>query len=255
MEKPVELLDLVLEHAMRSKRLSWRPSSAGISLESAISELFTWPDTVSPTQRQELNQRVASAFFKVAVIEFRATSHHLAEMLRGDEHNVRHLVVDLHINCLDDRCQSELDWMFAFLDSWKTLYPRLKVCVISFSLQTRLYHQLFSNYPYNMLKRRACTSFAGVGTLQVSLIKFIDAFHERGPGSRKFIRFHEKPLDGLPTSEYTMNAGPLVDVTSTAAMLPGGQNSGMDMTDANAGSNVGEQVLKRAFWPQLMTID
>lgn len=254
MEKPAELLDLVLEHAVRSKRLSWRASRASnyfrtVSLESAISELFIWPENISPAQLQVLNQRVTAAFLKVAVIEIRAIPGDLTKALRGNEHNVSHLVLNLQI--FNSHVQDELVDMFAFMDSWKTLYPRLKVCVISFAVWVeqddgRRGYNVFDS---DRLERWPFTKIPGVDTLGDLLRKVIDAFHARGPGDRKFIRFHTKYVDRAYTILYdpVRPTGPLVEVTSTAAIPTSERSSEVDESGTSAGSSVGEHVLNQAF--------
>lgn len=164
--------------------------------------------------------------------------------LQGIEDQVRHLVFDVIVD-RDYKYQCDLNRMTRYMDDLKKLFPALRSCVICVFFR---YAETPSELAFDaqMLNRRHRTGFNQTETIGISLSKLISAFHLKGPGARKFIRFgRDASSDYKDFSIY----GPLVDVSSIAASLPSqaSRAAAADAINVQEGLNVGEKVLERAF--------
>lgn len=259
-ERPAELFDLVLKTAMGW--LLWRPTdspkynytwlSSQPSLESSIEGFFRWPPTVGLADRNILNARAAPIFLRRAIVELparflpqdSAMRFDVPMALRGIEDQVRHLVFDVIVG-RDYNYQCDLNRMIRYMEDLKKLFPALRSCVICVFFR---YVETPSELAFDVqiLNRRHRTGFNQTETIGISLSRLISAFHSKGPGARKFIRFgQDASRDSKDFSIY----GPLVDISSVAANLPcqASHAAATDATNVQEGFNVEEKVLERAF--------
>lgn len=243
-ELPGELVDMILESAIRTEGLSWR-LSVETSFESIVDQFFAWPATLAPEKRQMLNSRAAFLLCKTALIELpthftmqdSVTKLEIPKILQGHEQNrVRRLVLNLRLDNRNTAYQRELNKTLANMESIKGLFPRLEVCVLSFCFQETDTRPAFAPKMLSLLNR---TTFTRMETLKVSLRKFIAAFQASGPGKRRFVRFRrEHSREG---GKIASSVGPLVDVMKVAAQVGCEQSAGVE------GADVGHQVLDLAF--------
>jgi hypothetical protein len=244
---PRELALKILRATVASERLHWRPTVSD-SLETVISEFFAWPFKVDQTQLEVLQRDTEPLLLETAIIEIPA--HFISrnnsmvpaipKALEQNGQHVRHLVLDLRLDGRNDATQRELNRTRSGMDTVRVLFPRLKSCVVSFLLKSRL--QSSVSFAASNLSLRNRTSFSQTETLETSLVKFINVFHQRGPGDRKLVRF-------LDQNNYSYShAGPLVDVTSTAARIQAEETLRGEDTPSETGvSDIGKQVLTQAY--------
>lgn len=243
-ELPGELVDMILESAIRFEGLSWR-LSAETCLESAVDKFFAWPATLAPEKRQMLNSRAAFLLCKTALIELptrftvqdSVTRLEIPKILQGHEQNrVRRLVINLRLDNRNTAYQRELNKTLANMESIKDLFPRLEVCVLSFFFQESDIRRAFAPKMLGLFNR---TTFTRMETLKVSLNKCIAAFQASGPGKRRFVRFREELSH--ERGKIASSVGPLVDVMKAAAEVGHKQSAGVE------GADVGGQVLDLAY--------
>jgi hypothetical protein len=242
---PRELALKILRATVASQRLKWRPTDSD-SLETVIGEFYAWPSKVDRTQREVLQRDTEPLLLETAIIEIPA--HFISrnnsmvpaipKALEQNVQHVRHLVLDLRLDDRNDATQRELNRTRSGMDALRVLFPRLKVCVVSFLSQIRA----SVSFAASNLSLRNRTSFSQTETLETSLVNFINVFHQRGPGDRKLVRF-------LDQNNYSYShAGPLVDVTSTAARIQAEETLRGEDTPSETGvSDIGKQVLTQAY--------
>lgn len=255
-----EILDRVLETALVSEKLSWHPAVSEdyqpcveLPLEEAVDRFFGWPSTIEPAKRQTLNQRAVPIFLKTTTIGLSGyfatkesrTFIRAPSAIQENRHHIRRLAIVVWIMHFDNGDQSSLHATTIGMESLKAQFPRLGVCVISLKFLNG------SRSRPSVFRARLLTLRGKVGPrdfqpVKVLVVKLINALRERGPGSRNFIRFcNQMPTEGPPSLYHI---GPLVEIQKAAPATGSGKLSdGVDVGHADAGWEVGEQLLKRAY--------
>jgi hypothetical protein len=110
--------------------------------------------------------------------------------VQGSEHLIRYLVLDLYTTPRDGAHNRELNRGTQSMASLKSLFPSLESCVFVIRLAHagRLLQTLIQ-LADETLTHRNVKKIGNIISLRRTLVEFIDAFLERGPGKRKFIRF------------------------------------------------------------------
>lgn len=167
-------------------------------------------------------------------------------------HLIRYLALDLYTQPRDGAHSRELNRGSQSLASLKSLFPNLESCIVMVHLghNTGLaLSQHIHDQPGRQDFASACLAFRNVIkanniiTLEDTLVRFIAAFLEGGPGKRKFVRFaHSNPQE-----PWLRIVGPLVRASRrvpSGSLLPTEEptsEEGEDNSDA-------ERVFKEAYW-------
>jgi hypothetical protein len=243
---PRELSLKILRAAVASERLQWPPTDSD-SVDTTAGEFYAWPDNTDRTQREVFQRDTEPILLETAIIEIPA--HFISQgnnnmvpvipkALEQNGQHVRRLVLDLRLDSRDSAYQRELNKTCSGMDALKLLFPRLKVCVVSF-LKNR--DRFFGSFHTSGLNLRNSTSFAQSETLETSLVKFINVFYQRDPSERKLVRF-------LDQTYNTSDAGPLVNVTIIATRVQAEEAlRGEDAPGDTSASDIGKQVLTQAY--------
>ena len=257
---PPELRVLVGEATVRSQLPYWRTDES-TSLEQVTEKVFQeWPKTLGNDERSSLQQISARAMLTHSLIilpsifTLQCTLETPPE-IRKSEHLIRHLALDLFTQTRDGTYNRELNRASQGMASLKLLFPNLESCVVMVHLRHN-----FHLVDYNLTNgRRAdlpgsareCLSLRNVKkasniiTLEQTLVEFIAAFLEHGPGKRKFVRFAHSdirtpelkligPLARVKSQE------PLCSVLTTQELTP---EEGQENADA-------KRIFKAAYWPK-----
>lgn len=236
---PPELLIQVLEHNIlpQHKLLRWRVDHTS-SLETATEKTLAWPPDTPQNTRFRLSQAAEIPFLASALIELPIAALFpnpkspltIPHALTGNEHRVRHLVLDLELpispkpspnnffkgqrlQALDQR----LSLFSASLPTLTRLFSNLTTCAVSILLDDP--YNLISNNlnlhlkrkgPFNLILQPSHNS----PDLRPTLVNFLTTFAKLGPGKHKLVRFavqnsrdaaagvlHELGCDNLKASE------------------------------------------------------
>lgn len=130
---------------------------------------------------------------------------------QGSEHLIRHLVLDLETIPRDGTYNRELNRGSQSMASLSSLFPNLKSC----TFEVHLAHIVQGGTTVmgsatRALSYRNVKKISKIITLRKTLVEFIEAFLERGPGMRKFIRFAHSSFNGVTYKQI----GKLVPVSS-----------------------------------------
>jgi hypothetical protein len=245
---PRELSLKILRAAVASERPQWRPTDSE-SIDTVVDEFYAWPSKIDAIQRKVFQKDTESILLETAIFELPA--HFISQgnssmvpvipkALEQNGEDVRHLVLDLRLDDRDSAYQRKLNRICSGMDALKVSFPRLKVCVVSFFPKNRDSPPM--SFAASKLGLRCRTNFTQSETLETSLANFINVFYQRGPGTRKLVRFLSQP-EGTCS-----HAGPLVDVTDTAANIDAEEAlRGEDAPGEASVSDVGIKVLRQAY--------
>lgn len=237
---PTELRDLVMDFVISSQVFSYTVTY-NRSLDDFADQFFTWPraresvdsaasgngefipvDLVDANMRGLLKASASRALLGNALIKMPA-AFDLPPALKmpptlaseTDQQHIRHLVLALQTNVRKNTHHRELNRSIASMASMAALFPQLETC-------TFLCHFTFTHLEYqsarfssfadfgttNMLEARNIQTPQKMVTMEDTLLEFITAFHEHGPGKRKLVRFSHHARG----SYFDSDVGPLVCV-------------------------------------------
>jgi len=251
---PAELLDAILEAAIRSERLRWRATEPA-SLNAAVDEFFAWPSALNLDLRTRIRTAAGRALLQKAIIELPAdftnsnstTDLVLPIALMGNEQGIRHLVLEIKLTARSPACQAQLNKTCRGLGPLSSRLPNLEVFVVSLVLERNQNddHEAPS-FDLGKLDLRNFTSFNKTETLKNTLVRLLDILYAKGPGRRKWVRFIDWRGDWSSAS-----AGPLVRVPEFVAPQAQDGSSEVDASSGESkdptGPTAGEQVLEHAY--------
>lgn len=252
---PTELLSSVLETAIRSTRLRWRPSGSD-SFDAVVDKFFVWPATLDENTRENIREKAGTALLKEAIIElpaeFTLTSDApilvIPPALLGREQRIHRLVLDIKLNTRDGGYQTQLNRVSHGMHMLFSRLPKLRTIVVSLHIGTNRPQHTYGSFNAGILALRNQISYTEIEDLQTSLTKFIDILHtnnivhKKGPDLRKFVRFVDQRSDDF------FQFGPLVRVPNfVESQAPEAPGKGDAPSRAIGGPLVGEQVLEQAY--------
>lgn len=255
---PPELLIQVVEIVVDSQIPNGSVAKSA-TVTALTEELFVMSEGLDDGVRSILRDTVADVFSKSGSVKF-STSFTagptlvIPRVLSGKEHHLRRLVLDLQVYALDHVQHGALNKSIDSMVSMSALFPNLKSCVY-------LFHFKHVNHYYTpTLTRRGSLEhsylFAVVNDrsrkntfyLKETLLEFIDAFKQQGPGDGKFIRFGHTTKDGT-----RLGVGPLVCVSGHDKIRDGAAETAPERFGPQklTASSDAELVLYRAYWGRL----
>jgi hypothetical protein len=214
---PPELLILITKLVIESQ-LPRCTFTSSHTLEAFAAELFATSDSTPSGVRDILQQTAAEELVKISSIRIAAKFNQTSALtipltLAGKEHHIRHLELDLRARVFNDWPHTQLNRSIAGMASMASSFVALETCVILCHFQHHVMVDIDNISPAqntigtDMLGVRVSPQSPGMSTLQDSLLAFIKAFMEQGPGKQKFIRFRHFSRKGEDAG-----AGPLVFV-------------------------------------------
>ena len=195
---PGELLKLVVEAAAKSLTSSISTIQSSL-LETVAEKVFArWPEDLTDGTRSLLRQEAVDVMLKHNFIKVPAkfTSLHtywLPQILRGKEHMLRYLLLDVYTLPCTSSFTNRLEFG---VDSVKLDLPHLEVCVVLLHFHrttdldiTDVFQTVCDLPTSQVMYRNRCNGCLELNTLEELVVAFIDSFFTLGPGKRKFIRF------------------------------------------------------------------
>jgi hypothetical protein len=216
---PPKLLSLVFEAAVKAQvpRLLVNQSTTLATVAKAICS--QWPKDLGSDVRSLLLKTTTRAILEHSLIKISATftpQHELIvpPTLQGSEDLLGYLVLEVQSMPRENASIGRLNQGTESIGNVGLHFPNLEVCVVLLHIihegQTPLIHSagmdsIERTRSYRVIKRTK--GAYQVTTVEYGIVEFIDAFFERGPGKRKFVRFSHEYLNQRP-----FYVGPLVRV-------------------------------------------
>jgi hypothetical protein len=238
---PRELLLTVIEAAIGSRSLHWKPSDE-YSLEMQAFRFFRWPRGINHNTQIILRQTVASVLLRsfLMTLSTKFTPEGKLVIPHGLQRNsmsrwhLRRLVLKpqtLNIGVGEGLC-----WLRGDIDGVKyveNLFPRLETCICLVHIR------LPWGWRGHILRAEEIM-------MKERLVEFIAAFQRDGPGKRKLIRLN---LDGDVGPLVTLNHNEASDV-ATSGLGSGDIGDGKDAFALSAG-----RILQKAYvFPKVVAI-
>jgi hypothetical protein len=220
---PPELLSMVFKALVKSQVTHLFVHQATSLTTVAKTICSQWPRHLGSDGRSLMDQTAIRAMLEHSLIEISTyfTSQHtiiVPPTLQGSEQFLRHLVLEVQSTPRDGASNGKLNQVIESIGNLKLQFPNLEVCIVLLHIiherekgPTLGQGGSIESIRSTRTIRRVNGAYK-VTTLEDSIVGFINAFMERGPGERKFIRISHQGYRPDPT--YYTYIGPMVRLCS-----------------------------------------